>query len=80
VNPERQTLAQWQAFVDGLGVDTLIDEAVKANTAAFTNAMLEEGYSAEEVHACIVMFAKRFVTLGQVPPQGGYLDLGFHGQ
>lgn len=80
MNPDRQTLAQWQAFVDGLSPETLTDEALKANTAGFTNSMLEEGYSAEEVHACIVMFAKRFVTLGQVPPQGGYLDLAFHGQ
>lgn len=68
-------MEQWQRFVDGLSPEVLFDEASKANSVGFVSAMLEEGYSAEEVSQCLTMFARRFVTLGQMAPQGGYLDL-----
>lgn len=72
---DKKSLSEWRAFVEGLSLEDLVDEARKANSAAFMLALRERGYSAQEAHACLELFARRFVALGQIPPAGGYVDL-----
>ncbi len=70
----KKSPAEWQSYVDGLSMEELADVTEHANSAAFVHAMSEEGYDADEIHAVLLMFARRFQSLGQVPPPG-YVDL-----
>lgn len=71
----RQTLDEWRASVDALSDEELWEAAERANTAAFVDALQERGYAAAEIHEIFTLFARRFRTLGLLPPPDGYVDL-----
>jgi hypothetical protein len=73
--PAKKTTAQWRAHIESLEPGALFQEATHANTAAFVRTLNESGYTAAEIHACLLLFAQRFQQLGHVPPRGGYVDL-----
>ena len=67
----------WPAYVAALDGDALWEAAQAANTAAFVRTLRERGVEGPDVHAILVLFAKRFRALGLEPPQGGYVDLAW---
>jgi hypothetical protein len=72
---EKQSLEQWRSYVAGIPEAELFDVTQRANTVAFVRGMQEQGYEAQEIHDVLVLFARRFQELGQIPPRGGYVDL-----
>jgi hypothetical protein len=73
----KQTVEQWQKYVDGIPADELVETTENANSVGFVRAMQEEGYDAEEIHRILTLFARRWQKLGQRPPEGGYIDLAW---
>ena len=72
---DKQTLDQWRSYVAGIAAEDLYDTAESANTVEFIQGMQDKGYDAPEIHAVLKLFALRFRALGQVPPQGGFVNL-----
>lgn len=70
-----ETLAEWRAYFDTLDEEALWEKASDANSAHFVRALMDEGYTPKELEAIFTALAKRFVTLGQRPPDGGWYDL-----
>jgi hypothetical protein len=71
----KQSPDEWRRYVDGLDDDALVEATENANSAGFVRALQDEGYDAAEIDAVLRLFARRWRTLGQVPPAGGYVDL-----
>ena len=69
---EPKTLSEWRAYVDALDGDQLIEQARSANSASFVRQLQEEGSSASDVHAVLILFAQRIKATGLRPPDGFY--------
>jgi hypothetical protein len=70
-----QTPAEWRAHIDTLDAEDLWNKAADANSARFVRTLIDEGYGPKEIEGIFVALAKRFVVLGQRPPEGGWYDL-----
>jgi glucan phosphorylase len=67
-----RTLAEWRSYVDALDGEQLIEQARSANSASFVRQLQEEGSSASDVHAVLILFAQRIKATGLRPPDGFY--------
>lgn len=72
MNP--QTLQEWQTYIGSLTGMPLWSKAVAANSQAFADTLIEEGFKMADVQAILVMFAHQLQATGQVLPASGAFD------
>jgi len=73
MNPN--TLQDWQAYIDGLSGMPLWSKAVAANSQAFVDTLIEEGFGMSDVQEILTMFARQLRATGQKLPTTGAFDL-----
>ena len=73
MNP--QTLPEWEAYIQQLAGDPLRSKAINANSQAFTDMLLEEGFLMAEVKTILTYFVRQLVATGQALPGKGAFDL-----
>ncbi len=66
------TLREWQTHIDALEGERLLQEARGANTVRFVRVLQGEGYAAADIHAILILMAKRVAQVGPTPPGGLY--------
>jgi len=70
-----QTLDEWQDYIGQLAGNRLLSKAIAANTQAFADIMLDEGYDLDFVEAVVRMFVRQLVRTETFIPGGGAFDL-----
>ena len=73
------SLPEWTEYISSLTLDDLRDVAIAANTLVFVRTLQEEGFPGRDIVQILLMFAKRFESEGEDPPEGipgEYLSYG----
>lgn len=70
-----QSMDDWEDYVSALSGEGLRSNVINANTQAFVNLMLDEGYRLAEIEAIMRKFVRRMAGLEMKIPEGGAFDL-----
>lgn len=69
-----RTLSAWRTYIAALSATELVTVAHDANSIVFVEALEQEGYAPEQIHAVLHAFAARLTALEVRPPMGGLYD------
>lgn len=73
------TLQEWAEYIISIPPENFRDVAIAANTLVFVRTLQEEGFSGQDIVKIISLFAERFVSEDEAPPDripGEYLSYG----
>lgn len=71
------SMPEWEAHIGSMGGSVLYKQAISANSQAFIDAMLDEGYSMDEVKQILVFFVRQLRATDTLVPTGGSFDLDY---
>lgn len=72
-----ETVEEWIDYVSDLDDESLLDEAMAVNTVLFSETLLSEGFSPDDVEDVYLAFGNELVTRGIEPPRwmpGSYVN------
>lgn len=70
-----KTLEEWEVYVSRLYGQQLWSKAVNANTQAFVDRMLADGWDLMDVQDIVLFFVRQCCLTGQKIPEGGAFDM-----